>query len=188
MTGQIADEFLYNDEAWNLAGVSGDQLPIPLDFGMKTRSSCTACWRGFVMRYRIKDGQLIIDGMDLNTDSPIPVNGVEPNPEKPPMFMYRYENIGLKADFTGKIMIAKDFIQGMYVHMGFQSAASYETVLEFEIEEGVVIRTNDLSDEMESRRKAGHYKPAAPRSAFEDELDDNDVKDWIQDRFSQEYE
>jgi hypothetical protein len=188
MTGQFADEFLYNGESWNLAGVSGDELPIPVDFGMQTFSSCTACWRGFVMRYKIIDGMLIVDGMDLNTETPVAVNGVEPNHEKPGMFKFRYENLALKADFTGRIMIAKDFIRSMYVHMGFQTAESYRTVLEFEIVKGDVVKVTDLSEEMEKRRQTKSHKPAAPPRPPGGDFDEAAVGVWIEDRFSQDYE
>lgn len=182
MTGQIADEFRYNGEMYDLVGIDGDGLLSPTDFGMIPRAGSTACWRGFQMFYNCVNGELLLEQMNLNTQEAILVNGIEPkNGEYG--FSHVYENLKLKVPFTGRIRIGKDFISSMYVHMGFQSSESYETVIELEIENGKVIRIKDLSSLMKQRRKQGLEKPAQPTTT-----EDDDVKDWIADRFSQTFE
>ena len=86
-------------------------------------------------------------------------------------------------EYTGGLLLAADFIEEMYVHMGFQSPESYRTVIELEIKDGDIIKETDLSHAIAERRATGRDKPAQPSS-----MDDDDVRDWIEDRFSQDYE
>ncbi|MFW9786933.1 MAG: hypothetical protein ACFFE2_11910 [Candidatus Thorarchaeota archaeon] len=184
MTGQVADEFRYNGEAYALVGISGEGLYTPADFGMTTRMASTACWRGYQMFYDCVDGELILDTMLANPEVPKPVNGIEPRKlENSFMFPLVYENLRLKTKFTGRILLGRDFIDEMYVHMGFQSAESFRTVIEIEIKDGEIIKETDLSQSMAERRLAGLNKPSQPPSMEEDEL-----KGWIEERFSQDYD
>jgi len=181
MTGQIADEFCYNGETYDLVGIDGEGLYTPDDFRIHARAGSTACWRGYQMIYDCIDGELLLDQMNVNTDNAPPINGIEPR-EGEYGFSHIYENLRLRTHFTGKIRLGKDFISGMYVHMGFQSAESYETVIELDIKNGEIIQESDLSPLMRERRENGKQKPEQPPSAK-----DNDVMHWISDRFSQDF-
>ncbi len=186
LTGQIPDEFRYEGEVYALVGIDGLGLPSPAKFGLEPFSSCTACWRGYMMRYDCVDNELILWGMDINVNDAIPINGVEsiePTDYPGKFFMYSYETLGYKTRFTGKIMLAKDFIEEMYVHMGFQRAMSYRTVIEIEVKEGDIVSVKDLSEFMAEQRRRDPNEGARPRSP-----DGPDVKDWIADTFSQDYE
>ena len=184
MTGQVSDEFRYNGEIYALVGINGNGLYSPEDFGMKTRMATTACWRGYQMFYDCIDGKLILTTMLANAIEVKPVNGIKPKElESNFMFKHVYEDIGLKTRFTGTILLGKDFIQEMYVHMGFQSPESYMTVIELEIKNGDIIRETDLSAKMAERRNTEREKSSRPNSSDEDEL-----RDWIEERFSQDYE
>ena len=183
LTGQISDEFRYNGEVFSLVGINGKGLFTPGDFGMTTTMASTACWRTYQMFYDCVDGKLILDTMFANPKELKPVNGVDPvKPEQSRRFNYIYEDLKLKTKFTGRILLGKDFIQEMYVHMGFQSPESYQTVIEIEVKDGIIIKETDLSATMAERRLAGRNKPAQPSTD-----DDDDVRDWIEDRFSQDY-
>jgi hypothetical protein len=184
LTGQVSDGFRYNGEAFALVGIQGEGLPTPADFGMQTKMASTACWRGYQMFYDCVNSELLLDTMFANPTELKPVNGVEAKePEESWLFKYVYENIGLKTKFTGRILLGKDFIHEMYVHMGFQSPESYQTVIELEIKNGDIISETDLSSTMAERRSSGRNKPNEPSSRDED-----DIRDWIEDRFSQDYD
>jgi len=71
MTAQIPDKFVLNSENFSLIGLKGQGLFKPEDFGIVPHFTCTACWRGYVMRYIFTDDQLILDGMRVNVDSPL---------------------------------------------------------------------------------------------------------------------
>jgi hypothetical protein len=184
LTGQIADEFRYNGEIYSLVGINGNGLYTPMDFGMTTTMASTACWRGYQMLYDCIDGKLIFDAMFVNPREVKPVNGIEPrHPGDDWIFKYVYENLGLKTKFTGRLLLGKDFIDEMYVHMGFQSPESYRTVIELEVKDGNVVTATDLSSRMAERRLKGCNKPKQPHTH-----DDEDVMDWIENRFSLDYD
>ncbi|MBN2228335.1 MAG: hypothetical protein JW779_02005 [Candidatus Thorarchaeota archaeon] len=181
MTGQVSDEFRYNSETYALVGIDGEGLYTAHDLGLEARPASTACWRGYQMVYDCRDGKLVLDMMNVNTHNPISINGVEPT-KGDWMFSHIYENLNLQTKFTGSILLGKDFIDAMYVHMGFQSAESYRTVIEIEVKDGFIIRETDVSSTMEERRRSRKGKPTAPPS-----MEDDDIHSWIVDRFSQDY-
>ncbi len=184
LTGQVSDEFRYNGEVFALVGINGEGLYMPSDFGMRTTMASTACWRGYQMFYDCVDGKLILDTMFANPTEPKQVNGKDPQKQdENRRFNYVYENLGLKTKFTGRILLGKDFIQEMYVHMGFQSPESYQTVIEIEVKDGDIVKETDLSSTIAKRRQSGRNKPMQPSSH-----EDDDVRNWIEDRFSQDYD
>ena len=181
MTGQVADVFRVNGDEYTLVGVDGQGLYTAASFGIATKMASTACWRGYQMFYDCLDGELRLVQMNVNTNNAIPINDIEPR-KGDFMFNSIYENLGLKTKFTGTLLLGKDFIDSMYVHMGFQSAESFQTVVEITVENGDIIKETDLSSIMDARRKHGNVKPPAPPT-----MDDENVKAWISKRFSQDY-
>ncbi|MFW9939493.1 MAG: hypothetical protein ACFFFT_00535 [Candidatus Thorarchaeota archaeon] len=182
MTAQIPDEFVLNNEEFSLIGIKGHGLFKPEDFGIVPYFTCTACWRGYVMRYVFTDEQLILDRMRVNVDDPPKINGIKPEKESD-LFKYYYKNLNLKTNFTGKVLLAKDFIQSMYVHMGFQRPMAFETVVEIDISNGEIVLLKDLSRQMEERRKRDPSKGAHPYSNSK-----KDIKKWVKKTFSLDYD
>ncbi|TFG30138.1 MAG: hypothetical protein EU532_01500 [Promethearchaeota archaeon] len=185
MTAQIPDEFIYNNESFSLVGLKGEGLYCPENFGIEPYSRCTSCWRGHVMRYIFANEELILNSMFVNAKNPPKVNCIEPRAfknEDNPIFDYYYENLNLKSEFTGKILLAKDFIDSMYVHMGFQRPMAYKTVIEIRVENGTIISTSDLSKKMEEYRNVDISKDAQPLSNSHDE-----IEKWIKKTFSLDY-
>ena len=180
MTGQIPDVFQYEGEAYDLVGLDGTGLFTPESFGIHTFSSCTACWRGYVMYYDCVDGKLILDKMEVNQREPVVVNGVTPVKDEG-FFTSTYNNLGLKTNFTGTLLLAKDFIQEMYVHMGFQRPIAYRTVLQISILEGDITLVEDLSNRMEQQREEDPDRDAQPS-------DPEKVGEWIEKTFSLEFD
>ena len=78
MTAQMPDEFIINGEPFSLVGLKGNGLYSPEDFGITPFSTCTACWRGYVMKYHFTKDQLILEEMLVNTNNPPKINNIEP--------------------------------------------------------------------------------------------------------------
>ncbi|MHA2007496.1 MAG: hypothetical protein ACXABO_07175 [Promethearchaeota archaeon] len=182
MTAQIPDEFVLNGEDFSLVGLNGQDLFTPEDFGIIPYSGSTACWRGFVMKYLFINDQLFLEEMRVNAKNPPEINGVKPEPGEHSL-KYSYKNLNLKTNFTGKILLAKDFIQSMYVHMGFQRPIAFKTVVEIKVEEGKVISLKDFSKQMEDQRNANPYKGAQPQSNSQ-----KDIENWVKEKFSLDYD
>ncbi len=183
MTAQIPDEFRYMGELFSLIGLKGSPLYAPQDFGITPIMASTACYRGYVMRYDCVDGQLILDGMSVRTEEALPVNRIDPLDEGGHFFSHRYENLSLKTKFSGSMLLGKNFIESMYVHMGYQRPMAYRTVLELQIQDGDIMATNDLSAKMEELRNSDPNQDAQPNSR-----DHDDVMSWIENAFSLDYD
>lgn len=191
MTAQEPDRFYYQDQRLDLVGIKGDNLPIPGDFGIETFSASTNCWRGYIMRYKIIENKLVLDGFWVNSKNEnLPeinkVKHVELSEETAKdgdwmhnMFKFEYRNLNKKIQFDGSIWLAKDFIRSEYVHMGFQSPTAYKTVLKFDFKDGIIVNVEDKSKAVEESRKKGDCKESQPKS-----MNPMDLEDWIMKRFS----
>lgn len=182
MTNQIPDEFVLHDESFSLVGLKSLDSLSPENFGIVPYSGCTACWRGYVMRYIFINDQLILDGMEVNAKNPPKINSVEPQ-EGNRLFKYNYKKLNLKTIFTGKLLLAKDFIQSMYVHMGFQRPITFKTVIEIKVNDGNVISLMDLSRKMEELRSQDSNRGAQPPSNSQ-----KDIEEWVKQTFSLDYD
>ena len=183
MTGQIPDTLIYNKSSYSIVGFKGEGLPTPLDFGLKPISPHTANWRGFIMTYTITENSLFVHEMnvtveDLKENPPL-INEVKPETKKEGYLHLTYNSLKFKTQFTGKILIAKDFIDSMYVHMGFQSPLSFKTVIELKISDGTLINVTDFSEIMKKYRKGnisdGKLGPT------------ENLQEWIARTFSLDY-
>lgn len=63
-----------------------------------------------------------------------------------------YAALNLPVAFTGGLLAARDFLQGLYVHMGFHPAWKYRNVFELVISHGSVLETRDVSESMQKIR------------------------------------
>jgi hypothetical protein len=167
LTGQEPDRVYYLDEKYDLVGFKGKGLSFPIDFGIETQMRSTNCRRGYIMRYKISEDTLKLDGFWFNTNNeelPL-INEVKPikiteeiaKKGKYPqsLFEYEYENVGIVINFNGNLLIAKDFIKSEYVHMGFQSSLSYKTVLKIHFKDGIIDNVEDKTKEAKKSRKKG---------------------------------
>jgi len=167
MTGQEPDRFYYKDQRLDLVGIKGKGLLLPLDFGIETHMTATSCRRGYIMRYKIVENQLVLDGFwfSSKTDDLPEINGIKPvklseemaeeDDYMHHMFKFEYRNLEKKISFKGSIILAKDLIRSKYVHMGFQNLTAYKTVLRFEFKDGMIVNVQDISKAAKKARKEG---------------------------------
>ncbi|NHJ85446.1 MAG: hypothetical protein FK734_08275 [Asgard group archaeon] len=156
MTGQFHDLMHFQNELYELVGSEAGNLYNPKDHGLDPQFRCTACRRGYLLTYKVTDKQLILDDILINLEEKTKINGVKPKTpeEKGSPFQYQYKNVNLKIDFTGKLLLGKDFVRGMYEHMGFQQPMTYKKVLELTFNKGILESTTDLSKAMDEERKS----------------------------------
>jgi hypothetical protein len=162
MTGQIPDLIEFNGLEYTLVGYKGRKLFSPLDYDMKPRMTSTACKRGYFVKYSCNNDILTVEKLEINVEEPKEINGVKgtKNIEELIRFQYSYENLNLEIPFSGKLHIATDFIDEMYVHMGFQRAFAFKKVFELQFKEGKLISTKDISSQMEKKRKKKKNEPS----------------------------
>ena len=183
MTAQMPDQFLYKGEQFVLIGLKGSKLFNPEEYGVYPVMASTACYRGFVATYVLTNKQIILTDIMLRSSEKKlnEINDQAANDLKNTMgFNFKYSNLNLPIKFTGFILLGKDFINEMYVHMGFQRPISYETVIEFQFRDGEIIVVNDFSELIAKLRKEDPTKGASP------DYDENTLE-WIDRMFSLDY-
>ena len=191
MTAQANDTIRYRDADYQLTGIKGEGLFTPHDHGIFVRPMHTGCWRGYIVHYAIVDGELQLDRAEMQLMQP---PGDASKREAPLLFgkppatfdassRANYEALGVRMPFTGGLLLARDFIHEMYVHMGFHPAYKYRTVHELVFDDGRVTNESDQSPVMEQIREKLKGKKLAPGEA----ASESELMEWIKSTFSREY-
>ena len=159
MTGQVDDSICYNGEYYSISAKKGGDLFTPESMGIETEGISSACWHGYACSYSIRDNGLYLDSLEI---------GFAPGHEVAEIFGIKLEklkdkfsfcgdhfaeNINHLMPFTGSLLIARDFIQGMYEHMGFQPPYRYRNVIELSFDDGKLHEANDRSSEVNVYRQ-----------------------------------
>ena len=200
MTAQFSDTLQYEEKDYEIAGINGDGLFNPAQYKMKPIWQCTACWRGFVTRYQVENDELHLTALSISlTDvdwqnkgrkfpkiQPPIIEGykaIDMSVEQWSLFEYYYTNMRLLIPFTGGLLLTRDFIEDLHVHMGFHPAWKYRTVYELLFEKGRLIRSIDISKKMAEIRlemKEVELKPYLDTS-------EKDVTEWVEQCFTRDY-
>ncbi len=157
MTAQRGDIYKYNNNQYTCLSWSGGPRFNPRDYGFDPTAMDTACWRGFQCIYEITDFSLKLQELyiyDANGFYP-EINGVSiidpdylpdedeeivDNDSASPHYIgpQTYHNLNLVIPFTGKLLLATDFIHDYYIHMGLQRPFGFKKLYSFEFEDGVL--------------------------------------------------
>ncbi len=158
MTAQITDSFLFKRESYQLIGITGGDLFSSQDFGIEADCMDTSCWRGFYSTYEIIDKGIYLKDMTIllaprQDGNYKAINNVPPQQISDYEALYKDINLPVSS-FTGKLRIAKGFIDELYVNMGFPKPSAFKTVLDLTFEDGKLIETKNRSNEMMKKRGA----------------------------------
>ena len=196
MTAQIPDGFSLNNRAYSIVGVNGNGLFNPTSMGLIPQGVFTACWRGYICRYALKNDRLVLDELDITLGDfegekgeflyhDPEIKGVKPKvwDEGEYFFSNTYKGLDLKVEFTGGILIGSEFIDELYVHMGFHPAWKYREVVELLFEVGTLSKKRDVSKKIQEFREKVVKYPLRPGV----EADKESLKSWIESTFSLDY-
>jgi hypothetical protein len=183
MTGQASDSVVFQRKEYSLAEFEGKGLFDPNNYGIQPQDMTTACWRGFVCTYKVYRRRLKLFNLSINIQSReyqklFDVLNIDLDPKSPEIERYdRLSNLSFDVEFSGTMLIARDFIQNFYVHMGFQSAFSYQNVYALEFNQGRLEKADDVSPEMEDLRRSYVQRP-------QNHEHPENLIGWIEERFS----
>jgi hypothetical protein len=186
MTAQISDSVAYLGKDHSIAGKNGRGLFDPTEHGMQPVGTCSACWRGFVCSYRVVEEMLLLDRLSVSLDEPAPILfDVKPTNGKGKIRLFGaiYERLQHAVPYSGGLLIARGFIEKLYVHMGFHPAWKYRTVHELIFRDGKLLEAFDRSAEIAEFRSEIASRPVRPKSG----AGYAEVEQWIKQCFSQEY-
>lgn len=152
MTAQIVDTFLFKVDENSLIGMNGGDLALHEQFGMEPEMMHTACYRGFYATYELTEESLYLRALTFREKNAnyVPIEGIKPAKED---YQATYDGLSVVAPFMGKIRLAKDFIEELYIHMGYQKPTAFKTVLDITLKEGCVVEIKDRSQEMKQKRR-----------------------------------
>lgn len=187
MTAQIPETVIFEDKEFELCGLKGKDPFKPTAHGLDPKPLDTACWRGFVCTFAVREMRLILEELEVGVrpwgpedrePSELPaISGVvaEPDPETGTMV---YRSMEHHLDFTGRMLIGREFIDRLYVHMGFQAPYTYREVVELVFDGGKLVDSRDLSTAMDEVRGRLDEHGGRPTE---------DLVRWISERFSLNY-
>lgn len=193
MTAQIGDRFTFRGNDYSIVAISTPIEFNPIQFGITPSSIFTACWAGYWCEYTISEEGIILKNLYINSrDGNYPaINGVEAEEDKRESFQYMghhlYKNVGIPVKYTGKILVGKDFLREYYIHMGYQRAWAYQTLVEFIFEDGILLDMVDHSSMAENLREEMKKDTTKPKPYTEQDISrfvknsfslDIDVKAW----------
>ncbi len=193
MTAQVPDSLHYLGEQYTLAAFSEGEPFSPIDAGYRPVMASTACWRGYVCGYELKDGLLHLRELWVShqprkapvtqRQQPPDLNGVTAIRDEKSFFGdWHFDNVGLPLAYSGGLVIMRDLIRELYVHMGFHPAWKYQHVYELVFEQGRLMEARDASPEMarlRTRLREG-LKPGPKASRAQ-------IEEWINGCFSRDY-
>lgn len=193
MTAQIGDRFIFRGNNYSIVAISTPIKFNPIQFGITPLSLGTACWAGYWCEYDISKEGIVLKNLYINSkdNNYPPINGVEAEGGEDKDFKYMghhlYKNIGIPVKYTGKILVGKDFLREYYIHMGYQRAWAYQTLVEFIFEYGSLLDTVDHSQMAERLREEMKKNTGKPKPYIEQDIPrfvknsfslDIDVKAW----------
>lgn len=192
MTAQIGDKFTFRGSDYSIVAISTPIKFKPIQFGITPLSVGTACWAGYWCEYDISEEGIVLKNLYINSkdNNYPPINGVEAEGEDKDfkyMGHHLYKNVGIPIKYTGKILVGKDFLREYYIHMGYQRAWAYQTLVEFIFEDGSLLDTVDHSQMAEKLREEIKKDTGKPKPYIEQDIPrfvknsfslDIDVKAW----------
>lgn len=122
MTDQISDYFIYKGDTGYIYANSRGELPKPEDFGMKVKAPFTACYKGYMFMLGLKEGQLVLDTIFMNSEIGNKINGIEPLPipenvhNLAPRLPYIPPRWNITASYIlGRVVTTQDTM-GLFLH------------------------------------------------------------------------
>jgi hypothetical protein len=176
MTAQISDTFLFRGDGYSLIAMTVGDLFSPEHFGMEPEMIHTACYRGFYVTYELTEEALYLRELTIRerNGNYLPIEGIEPVKED---YQATYHGLSVVVPLTGKIRLAKDFIEELYIHMGYQKPTAFKTVLDITLKDGREVDIKDRSQEMEQKR-----------GVFKKHYESGDMLQTIEEAFSLDME
>ena len=186
MTAQASDVVMYRLREFSLAGISGKGLFDPLEHGFRPQSTVSFCWRGYICTYAVESDLLRLRELRVFFDSRVESSkprvweGIAPAVGKMGHFA-DYAPLDRPVPFSGGLLLGDDFIDELYVHMGFHPAWKYREVHELIFEDGKLKRAMDCSQAAAEFRKTISSEDLKP-------ADLSRARQWVEQTFSLRYE
>ena len=145
MSEQMKDPFIWEGEEWTFVGADHVyDLFDPEGFGLKPKAPHTACWKGFVVTFSIKSGELYLESLRVHTEDDVypDINGVKAKADG--RSFHAYKKLHMKLKYSGTIIVGQEFKEEFH-HRAFTGPHSYSKTVELKFEEGILVDSKDTS-------------------------------------------
>jgi len=196
MTVQYSDALWFRGKDFELVGINSASPFDPKSYGMKPTIWSTACYRGYLATYEVKDRKLYIKKLEINLTEPSyggmkkvekiaapPIGDISPIAGETDDFEYCYQDMNFFLPFMGGLLIGKDFIRELSVRMGFHPAWKYRNVHELIFKVGELVQESNVSEKMEQFR----YEMLNAKLQPNYTAPNKEVREWIEKCFSRKY-
>jgi hypothetical protein len=122
MTDQLLDYFIYKGDTGYIYTKSQGELPKPQDFDMKAKAPFTACYKGYMYMLGLKEGQLVLDTIFMNSEVGNKINDIEPLPipenvhDLAPHLPYIPPRWNITASFILGFVVNTQDTMGLFLH------------------------------------------------------------------------
>jgi len=151
MTKQIPDKVLFKNQEYILAGLKGNGLLTPIDFGITATMMTTGCYRGYFCQYTCLDDKLFLTELTVrphNHKIPI-IDGISANLETFALAP-QYQNLKILCPLSGGLVI----VRNPFLHVGtFPRPLEFSEVIEIIFEQGILQSEIDHSVKMANLRQ-----------------------------------
>ncbi|ADL53675.1 hypothetical protein [Clostridium cellulovorans] len=147
MSQQMTDPFDWNKKEYIFIAASDVyELFDPEKFGLKPEAPHTACWKGFIIHFSVKQSQLFIDKLEVNCEDDVypSINGVEAVDKSRWGDFHVYNKLKMPVTYTGTIIIGKH-LNKSFLGRAFTGPHSYDETYELEFEQGILIGSKETS-------------------------------------------
>ena len=184
MSKQVNDKFIYKNDIYELISIESPKVFLDWEsFDLNPIELSTACWRGFINTFSIKEENLILDeiytnNQTLNENEEIEtiiipkINNILPEIEKPECLtndykdyrILKYKNINFKMQYSGSLVIVKDYLNeyesGHYAFLQI-SPFCFKNIVKLTFSVGKFLKETNFSDygeEIRNKRKTSKVK------------------------------
>jgi hypothetical protein len=151
MSEQIRDPFMWDDMPDSeLVFISAENIYSLFDpekYGLQPSMVHTACYKGFIVYFALKNNQLYIDQLEVyckNRIYPL-INGIR-SKRQLHNTMRVYKNLNLALNYSGTVIIGTDFDE-YYSDRAFTGAHCYHETYELYFSNGKLIDYRETSGE-----------------------------------------
>lgn len=161
MSAQIGDVCKYVNKNYDVLSIEKEFLFNPREYKLNLRPH-SACWRGYYGEFSFNKKKLTLNNLCVYSPEDNPtIKGIKIRKKQGIFSDFGvYQNVNIVMDTSGYILIARGFLPDYYASFGKQTPLMYETVYELKLNNGEIVETVDLSDQLKDLRNlygVSHY-------------------------------
>ena len=167
---QIRDMVEFGGKTYTLIATKGGRPFDPARAGLEPIRLSHTEWRGYQCLYRVAGARLMLRRLNIATrEVGRELFGVKPK-DGGLLFTARYEGLARDLSFSGALLIGRGSISSPYAHLDFHPAWGFAEVHELLFEEGILMRAEERTEQIEELRERIASLPWTPRSSEAQEM------------------